>query len=38
VQTISAADKLHNELRILDWIFYQVCGKEIKSLKGYEIK
>jgi hypothetical protein len=20
------ADKLHNELRILDWIFYQVCS------------
>jgi hypothetical protein len=22
---IFEADKLHSELRILDWIFYQVC-------------
>jgi len=22
------ADKLHNELRILDWILYQVCSNE----------
>ena len=25
------ADKLHTELRILDWIFYQVCSNEIKK-------
>lgn len=25
-------DKLHGELRILDWIFYQVCSKEIKRI------
>jgi hypothetical protein len=31
------ADPLHSELRILDWIFYQVCSNEIKSLKGYKI-
>ena len=24
--SILEADKLHNELRILDWIFYQVCS------------
>jgi hypothetical protein len=24
------ADPLHSELRILDWIFYQVCKNEIK--------
>ena len=23
--SIFQADKLHSELRILDWIFYQVC-------------
>jgi hypothetical protein len=28
--TIFEADKLHIELRILDWIFYQVCSNEIK--------
>ena len=27
---IFEADKLHSELRILDWIFYQVCKNEIK--------
>ena len=26
------ADKLHSELRILDWIFYQVCSNKIKKL------
>ena len=25
---IFEADKLHSELRILDWIFYQVCSNE----------
>jgi hypothetical protein len=24
------ADPLHSELRILDWIFYQVCSNKIK--------
>ena len=24
------ADLLHSELRILDWILYQVCSNEIK--------
>jgi hypothetical protein len=32
------ADPLHSELQILDWILYQVCSNEIKSLKGYNIK
>jgi hypothetical protein len=25
-------DKLHSELRILDWIFYQVCSNEVKKI------
>jgi hypothetical protein len=29
---ICEADKLHSELRILDWIFYQVCSNEIKKV------
>ena len=29
--TIFESDKLHSELRILDWIFYQACSKEIKK-------
>jgi hypothetical protein len=29
---IFEADKLHSELRILDWILYQVCSNEIKRL------
>lgn len=29
---IFEADKLHSELRILDWIFYQLCSNEIKRL------
>lgn len=29
---IFEADKLHSELRILDWIFYQVCSNEIKRI------
>jgi hypothetical protein len=31
---IFQADVLHSELRILDWIFYQVCGNEIKKFEG----
>ena len=31
--SIFEADPLHSELRILDWILYQVCSNEIKSLK-----
>jgi hypothetical protein len=27
------ADPLLSELRILDWIFYQVCGNEIKEFE-----
>jgi hypothetical protein len=30
--TIFESDKLHSELRILDWIFYQVCSNEIKKV------
>jgi len=29
---IFEADKLHSELRILDWIFYQICSNEIKRI------
>jgi hypothetical protein len=29
---IFESDKLHSELRILDWILYQVCSNEIKKL------
>jgi hypothetical protein len=32
--SIFEADKLHNEQRILDWIFYQVCSNEIKQFEG----
>jgi hypothetical protein len=36
--SIFEADPLDSELRILDWILYQVCSNKIKSLKGYNIK
>jgi hypothetical protein len=26
------ADPLHRDLRILDWILYQVCSNEIKNM------
>ena len=29
---IFEADKLHSELRVLDWIFYQFCSNEIKRI------
>jgi hypothetical protein len=29
--SIAEADKLHTELRIWDWIFYQVCSNIIRS-------
>ena len=29
---IFEADKLHSELRILDWIFYQVCCNQNKII------
>jgi hypothetical protein len=32
--SIFEADKLHSELRILDWILYQVCSNEIKKFFG----
>lgn len=37
--TIEEADILHSELRILDWIFYQVCNDKQKRLstnQGYQ--
>jgi hypothetical protein len=30
--SIFESDKLHSELRILDWIMYQVCSNELKRL------
>jgi hypothetical protein len=30
--SIFESDKLHSELRILNWIFYQVCSNEIKRI------
>jgi tRNA U54 and U55 pseudouridine synthase Pus10 len=30
--SIIEADKLHSELRILDWILYQVCSNEMKRI------
>ena len=32
MQDIFEADKLHSELRILDWILYQVCKDQQKKL------
>ena len=31
--SIFDSDKLHSELRILDWIFFQVCSNEIKKFE-----
>jgi hypothetical protein len=36
--SIFEADPLHSELRILEWVLYQVSSNKIKSLKGYNIK
>jgi hypothetical protein len=32
--SIFESDKLHSELRILDWIFYQVCISQQGSLQN----
>ncbi|HEX7818122.1 MAG TPA: hypothetical protein VF419_01970 [Nitrososphaeraceae archaeon] len=32
---IIEADKLHSELRILDWIFYQVCKDQHKKFERF---
>src|SRR4030095_3699850 len=32
------ADPLDSQLRILDWIFYQVCNNEIKRIEGDNIE
>ena len=34
VDSAIEADPLHSELRILDWILYQVCSNEIKKFEG----
>jgi hypothetical protein len=31
--SIFDADKLHSELRILDWILYQICSNEVKQFE-----
>jgi len=36
--SIFEADPLHTELRILDWILYQVRSNEIKKVEEYNIK
>ena len=36
--SIFEADPLDSELRILDWVLFQVCSNKIKTLKGYNIK
>ena len=32
--SIIEADRLYSELRILDWIYYQVCSNEIKQFES----
>jgi hypothetical protein len=32
--SIFESDKLHSKLRILDWIFYQVCINEKQTLRN----
>jgi uncharacterized protein YicC (UPF0701 family) len=32
--TIFESDRLHSELRILEWVLYQVCSNEIKKFEG----
>ena len=32
--SIFEADPLHSELRILDWILYQVCSNQIKEMSA----
>jgi hypothetical protein len=36
--SIFEADPLDSELRILDWILFQVCSNEIKKVEEYNIK
>ncbi|HKQ21890.1 MAG TPA: hypothetical protein VJS91_07615 [Nitrososphaeraceae archaeon] len=31
IDSIFEAAQLHSELRILDWILYQVCSNELKK-------
>jgi hypothetical protein len=31
--SIFESDKLHSEIRILDWIFYQVCINKVKEFE-----
>ena len=34
MDSATEADPLHSELRILDWILYQVCSNEIKEMSA----
>jgi hypothetical protein len=34
MDSIIEADPLHSEIRILDWILYQVCCNEIKQFES----
>jgi len=36
--SIFEADPFDSELRILDWILFQVCSNEIKKVEEYNIK
>jgi uncharacterized FlaG/YvyC family protein len=36
--SIFEADPLDSELRILDWVLFQVCSNKIKQFEGYDIK
>jgi hypothetical protein len=31
--SILEADKLYTELRMIDWILYQVCSNEVKRIE-----
>ena len=36
--SIFESDKLHSELRILDWILYTVCRNETKEIETLGLK
>jgi hypothetical protein len=38
IHNLIEEDPLDSQLRILEWIFYQVCSNEIKKVEEYNIK
>ena len=38
IDDVIEADPLHSEIRILDWIFYQVCSNENKKFERLQYK